>query len=119
MESCLHKTKPNSKHFSISTILEIIKTHTIEGNCPTKYPCIIVQVGLYLLQCDETMKHHRHVAGSGSLTVLKRSSSRGSNTSRTSSQVSLESEGYASIDLGTEKLPPIDTPEASHVCSLR
>ena len=60
------------------------------------------------------------VPGTGSLTVLKRTSSprRTGSTSRTPSQASIESD-VASVDLTTEKLPPIDTPEASHVCSVR
>ncbi|XP_052814491.1 uncharacterized protein LOC128241542 isoform X5 [Mya arenaria] len=61
--------------------------------------------------------------GTGSLTVLRRSNSRtkvvSNNSSRTSSVASLESDSYASVDLGTDKLPPVDVPEASHVCSLR
>ena len=60
------------------------------------------------------------LVGTGSLTVLKRTSSpRRQSSTRSSSQASLQSDSYASIDLGTEHLPPIDTPEASHVCSLR
>ncbi|XP_052235980.1 dual specificity calcium/calmodulin-dependent 3',5'-cyclic nucleotide phosphodiesterase 1A-like isoform X4 [Dreissena polymorpha] len=59
----------------------------------------------------------------GSLTVLRRSNSRtkvvSNNSSRTSSVASLESDSYATVDLGTDKLPPVDVPEASHVCSLR
>jgi calcium/calmodulin-dependent 3',5'-cyclic nucleotide phosphodiesterase len=58
----------------------------------------------------------------GSLTVLKRTGSprrTGSAGSRSLSQASVDSD-YASVDLSnTEKLPPIDTPEASHVCSIR
>ncbi|XP_064646954.1 dual specificity calcium/calmodulin-dependent 3',5'-cyclic nucleotide phosphodiesterase 1A-like isoform X7 [Lineus longissimus] len=62
--------------------------------------------------------------GTGSLTVLKRSNSRAkpvTTTSRTPSEVSIDSDHqtYASVDLGTDKLPAIDTPEASHVCSIR
>lgn len=61
--------------------------------------------------------------GTGSLTVLKRANSKSKVTSttssRTSSVVSTESDSYADVDLGTEKLPAIDTPEASHVCSIR
>ncbi|XP_052814497.1 dual specificity calcium/calmodulin-dependent 3',5'-cyclic nucleotide phosphodiesterase 1C-like isoform X9 [Mya arenaria] len=63
------------------------------------------------------------LARTGSLTVLRRSNSRtkvvSNNSSRTSSVASLESDSYASVDLGTDKLPPVDVPEASHVCSLR
>ncbi|XP_074662330.1 dual specificity calcium/calmodulin-dependent 3',5'-cyclic nucleotide phosphodiesterase 1A-like [Tubulanus polymorphus] len=63
------------------------------------------------------------LARASSLTVLKRSNSRCKNptTSRTPSEVSIDSDSqtYATLDLGTEKLPPIDTPEASHVCSIR
>ncbi|XP_064598070.1 dual specificity calcium/calmodulin-dependent 3',5'-cyclic nucleotide phosphodiesterase 1A-like [Liolophura sinensis] len=59
----------------------------------------------------------------GSLTVLRRStgpnSRKTSVSSPTSSVVSADSDSYASVNLGTEKLPPIDTPEASHVCSIR
>ncbi|XP_069108249.1 dual specificity calcium/calmodulin-dependent 3',5'-cyclic nucleotide phosphodiesterase 1A-like [Argopecten irradians] len=60
----------------------------------------------------------------GSLTVLRRSNSKtkvagSTSSSRTSSVVSAESDSYASVDLGTEKLPAIDTPDASHVCSIR
>ncbi|KAJ8320160.1 hypothetical protein KUTeg_001747, partial [Tegillarca granosa] len=63
------------------------------------------------------------ITGTGSLTVLKRANSKSKVTSttssRTSSVVSTESDSYADVDLGTEKLPAIDTPEASHVCSIR
>ncbi|ESP02256.1 hypothetical protein LOTGIDRAFT_172256 [Lottia gigantea] len=57
----------------------------------------------------------------GSLTVLRRSNSRktGSSSSRASS-ISMDSaDSYASVDLNTDKLPPVDCPEASHICSLR
>ncbi|XP_041373982.1 calcium/calmodulin-dependent 3',5'-cyclic nucleotide phosphodiesterase 1A-like isoform X2 [Gigantopelta aegis] len=57
----------------------------------------------------------------GSLTVLRRTNSKktGSSSSRASS-VSIDSvDSYASGDLGVDKLPPIDTPEASHCCSVR
>ncbi|KAL8587572.1 hypothetical protein ACOMHN_000978 [Nucella lapillus] len=57
----------------------------------------------------------------GSLTVLRRTNSRktGSSSSRASS-VSLDSvDSYASMDMGLDKMPSIDTAEASHVCSLR
>ncbi|XP_059174734.1 dual specificity calcium/calmodulin-dependent 3',5'-cyclic nucleotide phosphodiesterase 1A-like isoform X4 [Physella acuta] len=57
----------------------------------------------------------------GSLTVLRRTNSRktGSSSSRASS-VSIESlDSYASADLGVDKLPPVDTSEALHACSLR
>ncbi|XP_050419545.1 dual specificity calcium/calmodulin-dependent 3',5'-cyclic nucleotide phosphodiesterase 1A isoform X3 [Patella vulgata] len=57
----------------------------------------------------------------GSLTVLRRSNSRktGSSSSRASS-ISMDSaDSYASVDLSTDKLPPVDSPEASHICSLR
>ncbi|XP_062568696.1 dual specificity calcium/calmodulin-dependent 3',5'-cyclic nucleotide phosphodiesterase 1A-like isoform X3 [Saccostrea cucullata] len=57
----------------------------------------------------------------GSLTVLKRTNSKSKLPSSSSSRTSsiAESDSYASVDLGTDKLPPIDTPEASHVCSIR
>ncbi|KAK3601324.1 hypothetical protein CHS0354_011925 [Potamilus streckersoni] len=59
----------------------------------------------------------------GSLTVLRRTNSRtkdvSANSSRTSSVASLENDPYISIDLGTDKLPPTDVPEASNVCSIR
>ncbi|XP_033727876.1 calcium/calmodulin-dependent 3',5'-cyclic nucleotide phosphodiesterase 1A-like isoform X2 [Pecten maximus] len=60
----------------------------------------------------------------GSLTVLRRTNSKtkvggSTSSSRTSSVVSAESDSYASVDLGTDKLPAIDTPDASHVCSIR
>ncbi|XP_035828763.1 calcium/calmodulin-dependent 3',5'-cyclic nucleotide phosphodiesterase 1A [Aplysia californica] len=57
----------------------------------------------------------------GSLTVLRRTNSRktGSSSSRASS-ISIDSiDSYASADLGTDKLPPVDTSEALHACSLR
>ncbi|CAG5126987.1 unnamed protein product, partial [Candidula unifasciata] len=57
----------------------------------------------------------------GSLTVLRRTNSRkaGSGSSHTSS-LSIDSiDSYASADLGTDKLPPADTSEALHACSLR
>ena len=62
-----------------------------------------------------------YVAGTGSLTVLRRTNSKviSTSSSRTSSVASLESDSYASVDLGTDKLPPVDVPEASHICSLR
>nr|XP_034303438.1 calcium/calmodulin-dependent 3',5'-cyclic nucleotide phosphodiesterase 1A isoform X24 [Crassostrea gigas] len=57
----------------------------------------------------------------GSLTVLRRTNSKSKLASSSSSRTSsiAESDSYASVDLGTDKLPPIDTPEASHVCSIR
>ncbi|XP_056010999.1 dual specificity calcium/calmodulin-dependent 3',5'-cyclic nucleotide phosphodiesterase 1A-like isoform X40 [Ostrea edulis] len=57
----------------------------------------------------------------GSLTVLRRTNSKSKLPSTSSSRTSsiAESDSYASVDLGTDKLPPIDTPEASHVCSIR
>ncbi|KAK6960927.1 calcium/calmodulin-dependent 3p 5p-cyclic nucleotide phosphodiesterase 1C [Biomphalaria glabrata] len=57
----------------------------------------------------------------GSLTVLRRTNSRktGSSSSRASS-ISMESiDSYASADLGVDKLPPVETSEALHACSLR
>ncbi|XP_048238430.1 calcium/calmodulin-dependent 3',5'-cyclic nucleotide phosphodiesterase 1A-like isoform X1 [Haliotis rufescens] len=57
----------------------------------------------------------------GSLTVLRRTNSRktGSSSSRASS-ISIDSvESYASIDVGVDKLPGVDAPEASHACSVR
>ncbi|CAL1526602.1 unnamed protein product [Lymnaea stagnalis] len=57
----------------------------------------------------------------GSLTVLRRTNSRktGSSSSRASS-ISIDSiDSYASADLGVDKLPPVDTSEALHACSLR
>ena len=70
--------------------------------------------------------HSVFFSGTGSLTVLKRTGPAGTRrssgtTSRTPSQSSLDAQSYAStVDLScTEKLPPIDTPEASHVCSIR
>lgn len=64
--------------------------------------------------------------GSGSLTVLKRPTSSQSSDrplsrhgSKASTQFSLESNSYASVDLGNEKLPDINTAEASRVCSVR
>ncbi|KAL8565532.1 hypothetical protein ACOMHN_049508 [Nucella lapillus] len=57
----------------------------------------------------------------GSLTVLRRTNSRktGSTSSRASS-VSMDSlDSYASLDLGTDKLPGADTTEATHMCSVR
>ncbi|KAI8761278.1 calcium/calmodulin-dependent 3,5-cyclic nucleotide phosphodiesterase 1C, partial [Biomphalaria glabrata] len=56
----------------------------------------------------------------GSLTVLRRTNSRktGSSSSRASS-ISMESiDSYASADLGVDKLPPVETSEALHACSL-
>ena len=53
--------------------------------------------------------------------MLRRTNSRktGSSSSRASS-VSMDSvDSYASMDLGTDKLPSIETAEASHVCSVR
>lgn len=71
----------------------------------------------------DRMNYELVIVGTGSLTVLRRSNSRNkvvsNNSSRTSSVASLESDSYASVDLGTDKLPPVDVPEASHVCSLR
>ncbi|XP_046555434.1 calcium/calmodulin-dependent 3',5'-cyclic nucleotide phosphodiesterase 1A-like isoform X2 [Haliotis rubra] len=57
----------------------------------------------------------------GSLTVLRRTNSRktGSSSSRASS-ISIDSvESYASVDVGVDKLPGVDAPEASHACSVR
>ncbi|XP_076458789.1 putative 3',5'-cyclic phosphodiesterase pde-1 isoform X2 [Babylonia areolata] len=57
----------------------------------------------------------------GSLTVLRRTNSRktGSSSSRASS-VSLDSvDSYASMDLGLDKMPNVETAEASHVCCVR
>ncbi|CAD5122644.1 DgyrCDS11053 [Dimorphilus gyrociliatus] len=63
---------------------------------------------------------------SGSLTVLKRPTSSQSSDrplsrhgSKASTQFSLESNSYSSVDLGNEKLPDINTAEASRVCSVR
>lgn len=55
------------------------------------------------------------------MTVLRRSNSKLKLASNSSSRTSsiAESDSYASVDLGTDKLPSIDTPEASHVCSKR
>ena len=57
----------------------------------------------------------------GSLTVLRRTSSKTKVGSVSSSRTSLstENDSYASVDLGVDKLPPTDTPDASHVCSIR
>nr|XP_022326827.1 calcium/calmodulin-dependent 3',5'-cyclic nucleotide phosphodiesterase 1A-like isoform X4 [Crassostrea virginica] len=57
----------------------------------------------------------------GSLTVLRRTNSKSKLPSCSSSRTSsiAESDSYASADLGTDKLPAIDTPEATHVCSVR
>lgn len=69
------------------------------------------------------LAHETLERGTGSLTVLRRSNSKNkvvsNNSSRTSSVASIESDSYASVDLGTDRLPPVDVPEASHVCSLR
>lgn len=60
-------------------------------------------------------------SGAGSLTVLRRTNSKSKLPSCSSSRTSsiAESDSYASADLGTDKLPAIDTPEATHVCSVR
>lgn len=57
----------------------------------------------------------------GSLTVLRRTSSKTKVGSTCSSRTSIstENDSYASVDLGVDKLPPTDTPDASHVCSIR
>ena len=34
-------------------------------------------------------------------------------------RLNFETEHYANLEVSTEKLPDVDTPEASHVCSLR
>ncbi|XP_053385737.1 dual specificity calcium/calmodulin-dependent 3',5'-cyclic nucleotide phosphodiesterase 1C-like [Mercenaria mercenaria] len=69
------------------------------------------------------LAHENLEKGTGSLTVLRRSNSKNKDISdsrsRTSSVASVESDSYASVDLGTDRLPPVDVPEASHVCSLR
>ncbi|XP_060557678.1 dual specificity calcium/calmodulin-dependent 3',5'-cyclic nucleotide phosphodiesterase 1A-like isoform X4 [Ruditapes philippinarum] len=69
------------------------------------------------------LAHENFEQGTGSLTVLRRSNSKNKvvsdSSSRTSSITSVESDSYASVDLGTDRLPPVDVPEASHVCSLR
>ncbi|GFR63052.1 hypothetical protein ElyMa_001886600 [Elysia marginata] len=59
--------------------------------------------------------------GTGSLTVLRRTNSRKTTTSSSrASSVSMDSiDSYASADLGVDKLPPVDTSEALHACSLR
>ena len=60
------------------------------------------------------------VSGAGSLTVLRRTSSKSKVGSTSSSRTSLSTDdSYASVDLGVDKLPPTDTPDASHVCSIR
>ncbi|KAK3790151.1 hypothetical protein RRG08_005231 [Elysia crispata] len=57
----------------------------------------------------------------GSLTVLRRTNSRKTTTSSSrASSISMDSiDSYASADLGVDKLPPVDTSEALHACSLR
>ncbi|XP_063412455.1 dual specificity calcium/calmodulin-dependent 3',5'-cyclic nucleotide phosphodiesterase 1A-like isoform X3 [Mytilus trossulus] len=57
----------------------------------------------------------------GSLTVLRRTSSKTKvgSTSSSRTSISTENDSYASVDLGVDKLPPTDTPDASHVCSIR
>lgn len=62
-----------------------------------------------------------YFSGAGSLTVLRRTSSKTKVGSVSSSRTSLstENDSYASVDLGVDKLPPTDTPDASHVCSIR
>ncbi|XP_036364190.1 calcium/calmodulin-dependent 3',5'-cyclic nucleotide phosphodiesterase 1A isoform X1 [Octopus sinensis] len=61
------------------------------------------------------------VSRTGSLTVLRQNNSRKlvSSSSRTSSTVSIDSDSYASGELGFEKMPAADAPEASHYCSMR
>lgn len=60
--------------------------------------------------------------GTGSLTVLRQNNTRklvSSSSSRTSSTVSVDSDSYASAELGLEKMPAADAPDASHFCSMR
>lgn len=62
------------------------------------------------------------VEGTGSLTVLRQNNTRklvSSSSSRTSSTVSVDSDSYASAELGLEKMPAADAPDASHFCSMR
>lgn len=60
--------------------------------------------------------------GTGSLTVLRQNNTRklvSSGSSRTSSTVSVDSDSYASAELGLEKMPAADAPEASQFCLMR
>ena len=83
----------------------------------------LIHVKITSLKMNWLIYYYFLFPGTGSLTVLRRSNSKPKNastsSSRTSSVVSGENESYVNVDLGVEKLPAVDTPDASHVCSLR
>uniref|UniRef100_A0A8W8LIM2 Phosphodiesterase n=1 Tax=Magallana gigas TaxID=29159 RepID=A0A8W8LIM2_MAGGI len=91
------------------------------GNCPFSCAVIVANPPDRAKDDSSVGAKNGQLSRAGSLTVLRRTNSKSKLASSSSSRTSsiAESDSYASVDLGTDKLPPIDTPEASHVCSIR